>query len=303
MVQAKYRLLRLERTDRTAQLDILERLRSELPSLPKKLALAARHALDAPDRIALNSMRATASEVGVTSTTMFRLARQLGFDSYEDFRASFQEQLVTTGFGARAGALHRQRAIEADDTLAGRIEAACHENLAQALHPANLKWLSHVAQLMRNAPAVYLVGSGSLFWLANIVKTTGSMVLPSLRIIGTEHVVAAEGMGELCADDVVICFGISPCAARTIDAISFAAQQGSTTVAMTDRPSSPLVQHATYSFFAPTQSPHYYPSIASMIILVEALLATVVAEGGVTELEGIETFEARRKTSTSYLEY
>ena len=284
-------------------MDILERLRCELPSLPKKLALAARHALDAPDRIALNSMRATASEVGVTSTTMLRLARQLGFDSYEDFRASFQQQLVTTGFGARASALHRQRSDEIEDTLVGRIEAACHQNVSQALNRASLADLSHVAGLMRAAPAIYLVGSGSLFWLANIMKTTGSMVLPSLRLVGTEHVVAAEGMGELRPEDIVICFGISPCAVRTIDAMKFAVQRSAATVALTDRPSSPLAQHASYSFFAPTQSPHYYPSITAMTQLVEALLATIVAEGDNEGLTRVKAFENQRRASASYLEY
>ena len=90
----------------TVSMDVIQRLRQEIPALPKKLAMAARYAVDQPERIALNSMRSSAKSVGVTSTTMLRLARQLGYDSYEDFRASFQTQLVSTGFGFRASALH-----------------------------------------------------------------------------------------------------------------------------------------------------------------------------------------------------
>ena len=88
-------------------MSILHKLRNTLPDLPKKLALAARYALDHPDQVALNSMRSIATEVGVTSTTMLRLARQLGYESYDDFRASFQSELVRGVFGTRADALHQ----------------------------------------------------------------------------------------------------------------------------------------------------------------------------------------------------
>lgn len=284
-------------------MDILEKLQKELPGLPKKLALAARYALDAPDKIALNSMRSAAAEVGVTSTTMLRLARHMGFDSYDDFRAGFQDKLLTTGFGARAGALRHQGTSGTHTTLAQKMLASSEENMAGALSDANLRDLSKVTKLMREAPAVYLIGSGSLFWLANIMKMTGSMILPNLRLVGTEFAVAAEGLTQVTDRDVVICFGINPCAARTIEAMKFVRGRGAHTVAMTDRPSSPLTEHAEFAFYANTQSPHYYPSITGMMALVEMILATIVAEGGATELNRIKELETHRKASDSYIEY
>ncbi|WP_424988299.1 MurR/RpiR family transcriptional regulator [Microbulbifer sp. S227A] len=285
-------------------MDILEKLQKELPGLPKKLALAARYALDTPDRIALNSMRSAAAEVGVTSTTMLRLARQMGFDSYDDFKACFQDKLLTTGFGARAGALRHQNASDTSrTTLTQEMLAASTDNLAGTLNEANLQHLSRVARLMREAPAVYLVGSGSLFWLASIMKTTGSMILPNLRLVGTEFAVAAEGLSQVTGQDVVIGFGVNPCATRTIEAMRFVRARGAHVVAMTDRPSSPLTEHAEFTFCAGTQSPHYYPSITAMMALVEMMLATVVAEGGAIELDRIKALEAHRKASASYCEY
>lgn len=284
-------------------MDIILLLRQEMPNLPKKLALAARYSLDHPDRIALNSMRSSAKAVGVTSTTMLRLARHLGFENYEEFKTSFQTQLVSTGFGARAGALHRREQDEESVSLADQILASSHDNLQSTLSFGNLTQLSDIAHLIRAAPKCLLVGSGAAYVMATLMKSTGSMILPNLRVIGPEYAVAAEDVGVLTDKDVVIGFGLNPCATRTIEALRFSKAQGAITIAITDRPSSPMVEHAEYAFFAETGSPHYYPSVGATVALIETLLATVVAEGGEEEQNRIKTFEENRKLTDGYIEY
>ncbi|MEM9317869.1 MAG: MurR/RpiR family transcriptional regulator [Pseudomonadota bacterium] len=284
-------------------MDIIQRLQDEIPSLPKKLALAARYAIDYPDRIALNSMRSSANSVGVTSTTMLRLARQLGFLNYEDFKAGFQSQLVSTGFGARAGALHQSDDGNEEGTLPERILLASQRNLAATLSPRNLADLPEVARIMRLAPRCHLVGSGAAHVLATLMKSTGSMILPNLRVVGPEYAVAAEDIGFLSPADVVIGFGLNPCATRTVEALKFSKAQGARTVAITDRPSSPLIEHAEFALFADTVSPHYYPSVGATVALIETILATIVAEGGRAEQDRIIAFEKHRKLTDGYVEY
>lgn len=284
-------------------MDIIYRLRQEMSALPKKLAMAARYAMDYPDQIALNSMRSSAKSVGVTSTTMLRLARQLGFENYEDFRASFQSQLVSTGFGARAGALHAAGDDHASGALPDRLLASSQQNLQSTLSPANLAEIGKVAALIRHAPGCLLVGSGAAYVMAVLMKSTGSMILPNLRVIGPEYAVAAEDIGLLTNKDVVIGFGLNPCAVRTVEALKFGRAQGAHTVAITDRPSSPLVEHAEFAFFAETVSPHYYPSVGATVALIETLLATVVADGGTEEQRRVNAFEKHRKVTDAYIEY
>ncbi len=283
-------------------MSILQKLRQALPDLPKKLALAARHALEHPDQMALTSMRGTAANIGVTSTTMLRLARQLGFQSYEDFRASFQEELVRGGFGVRADALH-QDGIEGEaETLCDRILVAAEQNIRNARTRLKQAELDSVAQRIREAPNVFLVGSGSLFWLASMMKNTGNMILSNLRLVGAEYSVAAEAMGPIGATDVVLCFGMNPTAQRTVDAMRFAVSRGAHTIAITDRLSSPVAEGAEFVFFSDNSSPHYYPSAVPLMVIVEAILATVVAKGDGRELELIQNFEATRKASGRYIE-
>lgn len=284
-------------------MSILHALQTALPTLPKKLALAARYALDHPDQMALNSMRSTAAEVGVTSTTMLRLARQLGFDGYDEFRASFQSDLVRGVFGVRADALHQDQAAGGAETLSDKILLAAETNIRRTRAMLRQEELDRLASLMRAAPDIYIVGSGSLFWLASMMKNTGNMILPNFRLIGAEYSVAAEAMGTLGPDDVVICFELNPTALRTIEARQFAQQRGAHTVVITDRLNSPDAHSAEFVFVTETSSPHYYPSIAPLMVIVEAILATVVATGDGDELMRIQEFEATRKSSRRYIEF
>lgn len=284
-------------------MDIRLTLREKLPELPRKLALAARYALDHPDRVALNSMRATAAAADVTSTTMLRLARQLGFDSYDTFRASFQNELIANGFGSRAGALRGGDAGRTGDTVSDRIFQAAERNLATTLSHLDQELFVAAAQAMRQAPDCYLVGAASMFWLTSIIKTTGSMVLGNLRLVGVEFAIAGEVLGGLTSRDTVLCIGVNPYATRTVDALRYAKARGARVIAITDRPSSPLAADADYVFYAQTESPHYYPSMVALMAVIETLLATVVATGDGSELEMIERLETLRKQSTSYMEY
>ncbi|WP_168797853.1 MurR/RpiR family transcriptional regulator [Pacificoceanicola onchidii] len=283
-------------------MSILQNLRSALPDLPKKLALAARYALDHPDQMALHSMRATATEVGVTSTTMLRLARHLGYDSFDDFRAAFQSELVSGVFASRAGALHDEGQSD-QDALGDRIISAARGNIGDLHTTLRQDDLDAIAVLMRQASNVYLVGSGSLFWLATLMRTTGDMVLPNLRLVGTEFQVAAEAMSALKPGDVVIGFALNPTAKRTADAMQFARKNGAHLVAITDRPSSPIAEGAEHVLCANTASPHYYPSVAPLMVIVEALLATVVASGDGQELRSIRKWETIRSSNQHYIEY
>ena len=284
-------------------LDIRQNLREALPNLPKKLALAARYALDYPDRIALDSMRTTAKEIGVTSPTMVRLAKQLGFDGYEEFKAGFQSELVATGFGSRADLLRNAEQASVGDPLPSKIMKVAETSIQNTFSQLDMQSLSAAAEKMRNAPACYLVGSGSLYWLASVLKTTGSMALGNLRLVGIEISSPEEALGGITDKDVVICFGSNPCALRTIRAKEHAKRVGATVISFTDRPSSPLAVDADHAFCAETHSPHYYPSMVSLMAVVETLLATVVATGDGSELKRIETHEKLRKESAAYLEY
>ncbi len=65
-------------------------IEASFSEFPPKLRQAARYAIDNPKDIALQSMRAVAQRAGVQAGVMLRLARQLGFENYDAFRACYR---------------------------------------------------------------------------------------------------------------------------------------------------------------------------------------------------------------------
>src|SRR3984893_15529146 len=75
----------------------VEKLISEsYQSLPPKLKVAAPHVPAATKGIAIKSMRSVAADAKLPPATMLRFARELGFDSYESFRALYVSRLSSS---------------------------------------------------------------------------------------------------------------------------------------------------------------------------------------------------------------
>lgn len=69
------------------------------------------------------------------------------------------------------------------------------------------------------------------------------------------------------------------------------------------RTSAPLLEHADHALFGGSDGPHYDPSVASIVVLIETLLAQVVAGDSGKEQKHINQIEAQRKASGRYIEY
>ncbi len=281
--------------------EILDRLAQALPGLSGKLAQAARFALDRPDRIALASMRQAASECGVTSPTMLRLSRQVGYQSYNDFRGAFQETLLSEGFGARAGALRESGAGQGQASLVGRIAEAAIGNIERSLGGLDQAALTRMVETVMGEGTTYLVASSSAHWVAVLLQSTARMALPGLRVPRADTGFMLDSLGAIGPGDSVLGISIAPYARSTVEALRFAKQRGATTLAITDKRSSPLLEFSDCWLLAGTESPHFYPSWVTVVALTEVLLASIVSQSDQSVLDQIRDMERLRQQSGEYI--
>ncbi len=282
--------------------EILNRLSAALPELPSKLSLAARFALDHPERIALTSMRGAAGECGVASPTMLRLARLMGFESYTGFKAAFQRALLRDGFGARAGALRDTGEAEGHASLVKTIGAAAAVNVERSFQALDQGALTEMADAIVSAATTYVVAAGSLHWVAAMMQATGRMAVPGLRVPRAGEASVIETIGAIGPDDRFLALGIAPYARSTVEALRFVKERRAKIMVITDRRSSPLLECADTWLLAETESPHYYPSIVAVVAVIEALLATIVARSDRKTLDRIKEIERLRERSGAYLQ-
>lgn len=280
---------------------IVDQLTMRLPSLSPKMAVAALYAIENPDVIAFQSMRTVALQCGVASPTMLRLARLMNFQSYEDFKAAFQGLVTSEGFRARADKLREGQSGEDEKSLIGSIRNAAIDNVHWALSTCDPAVLRRMAEVMRTATTTHVIGSGSMHAIAALMHFTGGMALPNLRLPLAGDLTAVETLAAIGSDDAVLALAFAPYAINTVDALALARERGATVLAISDTPSSPLLKHADHILFAGTASPHYYPSFVAVVAIIEALLATIVVDGGEEILDRIAQVEALRQRSHAYL--
>lgn len=277
--------------------NVIEKLSDAVQSLPPKLALAARYAIDHPDRIAFDSMRTVAATIGVASPTMLRLARSLGWDSYAAFKAEFQGALAAPSFSGRASAL-QVAGKQSRGALVSAMAKAAISNVDTAAGLVHEEALAAFAVDAKRAERIFLCGYGAMYWIAGLLESTGMMALSSLRADHSRSATSTEALAGIGPADIVLAFGARPYATATISAVDLAKRRGATVYALTDRPSSPLALRADVAFYAPTQSPHFYPSIVSFLFIAEALLAVAVAHAD--SLDQLKLVEDIRAETDAY---
>jgi DNA-binding MurR/RpiR family transcriptional regulator len=72
---------------------VLARLTAEWDELTPEAQKAARYVLDNPQDVGVSTVREIAEAANVKPNTVVRMARQAGFEGYEDFRAPFRDAI------------------------------------------------------------------------------------------------------------------------------------------------------------------------------------------------------------------
>ena len=280
------------------------RLDAAYERLGPRLKIAARYVLDHPDDVALYSMRTLAERAGVAPATLSRLARAIQCEDYETFRHSYRA-LVAGRHDPEASFAGRARALKADagnrkeamrdqaEAVVGNIDAFLTCGLSGEVS-------ARAADILISARSVQVVGMMSGFSLAIYAHYVASMAFPNWSLLRTQGGSIANSLYDLSEEDAVIAFSSEPYSRATVVACQDARAAGVKVVAVTDRRSAPLARIADVALVAPADSPHYFPSIAAQVTVIEGLLSTMLKRAGPETLTKIETIEAARHAYGEY---
>jgi DNA-binding MurR/RpiR family transcriptional regulator len=290
------------RADGGPMQEVLDRLSAEISELSPQLRLAARRVLDHPNEVAVLSMRAFAARAQVNPPTMMRLARRLGFDGYEAFRAEFQAPLVRTSgtFRARASWLQELATAEGGSAVAHGLAEAASANIADFYRGLDMAQVVRVADLLQRAPTSYLIAVSAFYWMAAYFQFLGRMALPRLRLPRANGTSLTEGLISIERGDVALAFSASPYALQTLQAARFAKERGATLIALTDSRASPLTPLADEVLIVPTASPQFFPSMIAVGAAIETLIAVAVSRSDQATIERISELEALRVREGGY---
>lgn len=281
--------------------EILDLLAARQSTLSPQLQRAARAVLDQPEEVAITSMRAFAQRFGVTPGSMLRLARELGFDNYEQFRHGFQEAVRsgTDTFATRAEWLQQVGSQGDGGSVLAEMAKAQLANIESAYRQIDPRAIGDAAASVIAARRSYIMGLGALHGLSGYFHFVGRLALDNLVLVQGNGSIMDELL-RIGDGDVLLTLSVRPYAEETMKAVAFAKRQGATCVIITDSRAAPMASFADHLLLSPTASPQFFPSIISAVALLESLLALIVSKGDREIVEEISRIDGLRSEEGIY---
>lgn len=236
----------------------------------------AEHLLRNPVRGASLSIEDLAAASGVSTATLSRFARHLGYGGFPDLRAALADTLqsVLRPVEKLRGALDRAEGAAPmreglEDTLANL------RGTAEGLDPAAI---GRIVARLTGARCVYVMGFGLSAHLAGFLalglQPFCQHIVNVVEYGGTEN--AAGRLMNLGPDDVLIAISFPRYATDAVHLARYAADQGATIFAITDSAASPLVPLAGETLIAQATHPVLSSSNVAALLVIEALVAALM---------------------------
>ncbi len=283
---------------------VLDRLTEEWEALTPEAQKAARYVLENPTDVGVSTVREIAEAAKVKPNTFVRMARQVGFEGYEDFRAPFRDAIRrgTASFPDRARWLQDiGKSGELGGLYADMIGAAIR-NIEDTFAGIDAERLQSAAEDIWNCRQIFTLGVGVNNSNARNFTYLASTGMKQFHAIPRPGSTPVDDLAWADEQDVLIAITCHPYRTEVIDAIKLARQQGLTVVGISDSPASPVILNAQHGFVVAADTPQFFPSSVSTIALLETLLSFVVAVSSDEIVERVERFHQRRHQLGLYAE-
>ncbi|NOD35764.1 MULTISPECIES: MurR/RpiR family transcriptional regulator [unclassified Ruegeria] len=283
---------------------VLGRLSEELTLLTPEAQKAARYVLENPREVGVSTVREIAEAARVKPNTVVRMARQIGFEGYGDFREPFRDEIRRSdvSFPDRARWLQGiRRTGDLGELYADLLDSAIR-NIEETFAEIDAEQLQSAAEVIWSARSVYTLGVGINNSSASNFTYLARTGMTDFHAIPRPGSTAIDDLAWADEKDVLIAITCHPYRTEVVEAVDIARKQGVTVIGISDSPASPIILSAQHSFIVSVDTPQFYPSSLSIIALLETLLSFVVAVSSDEIVERVEEFHIRRHQLGLYQE-
>lgn len=280
--------------------ELVERIRERFAGMSPQFQIGARHLIDFPAEVPVESMRRIASRAGVQPATLVRLAQSLGYEGWDGMRQVFVRGLHQ---------LPRRYAEQARDTLGrgntrsvlGRHASAQSSNLG-LLSELNADRLPEAARLLARARHVYIAGFRASHAAAHLLHYLYRLFRNPVTLIRGDVGMLEMELRALEPADAVAIVGFAPYSQESLRVAQAAHARGCTIVAICDSKLAPIARHAAVTLLFPTETSSFFPSSAAAIVLVEALAGQLLGRAGRSAIEALGRAEDDLRSTGAYLD-
>ena len=271
-------------------------LGTRMDQLSPQLRIAARYVMDNPQDVSISSVRSLSDNAKVKPNSFVRLARELGFDGYDEFREIFRAQArkKSGDFPDRVRWLQSIQKKGALSSLYATMVSDALGNLEQTFAGIDETELAAAAQAIWRARKVYILGVGVNHTNASNFAYLAATGMNDFVAIPRPASTAIDDLSRANEQDLLIAITQAPYRQEVLRATHFAHRQGMKIIALSDSQSAPVMAQAEYGFITHIDTSQFFPSSVSIIALLETLLSFVIAGASDEIVDRVEAFHQRR---------
>ena len=272
--------------------DVETQLRQMIPQTRGPAADAIQFLISHQDEIPFRSMRELAKRAAVPPVTLVRLAQNLGFSGYEDFRNVFVNAVINDSGRNQGRAAQLVSLGEKEGALGFAMQFAEREIEVQQQTLASLTEadLRAATQSLVEAQRIFVIGRRPFYAAAYSCVYSLRKVKPDTQLLDSGGGAALE-FGALSRSDVLIAFSTYPYSRITLNIAENARKRGGTIIAITDSENAPIARISDHLFLTSVSSYAFPDSVAGAHLIGTILVALTVSALGSEALNTIRRNE------------
>jgi DNA-binding MurR/RpiR family transcriptional regulator len=261
-----------------SDLSFEQQLSGKYATLSAKLKEAADFVVSNPVDVATRSLRTISKDAKLAPATFSRMSSALGFTSYEDLRDLLRLEIQhRPGSFSRGVEALQQSHDEGDPDFIAQHTLACATNLQALSGTIDKDRLDACVDHLYQARRVLVTGALGSTGVAEYLTYMASFLFDNWSMASRMGASLASGLVGLSSKDVLIVITKPPFASKSINAAKEAFDAGAYVVVITDTHTCPALAYASDSFIVPTQSPHFFSSYTTTLVLCEILIGKLAA--------------------------
>ncbi|WP_085891943.1 MurR/RpiR family transcriptional regulator [Roseovarius litorisediminis] len=252
--------------------DLIKEKQEELTAAERRLTATL---LDDSLIAGLQSITKLAESVGVSTPTVIRLARKLGYDGYPDLQNAIREE-VAARMKEPLAKLETARLSGGKDHIVSRFAAAVSHNINRSLDRLDLQEFDKVAAVLSDLDRkLYLLGGRITRSNAHYFFNHLQIIRPGVSLLDFSPSVWPQSLLDMDEKSTLIVFDIRRYEKELERLAKLVVNQGANIVLFTDEWGSPIEKYAAFCFRSMVEVPSSWDSTLAINFLIEALVAEI----------------------------
>ena len=246
-----------------------ERIKKSYPDLTKSQKKIAEFILANPEDVVFLSSRSLGQKVGVSDATVVRFSNAIGVSGFSELQRILQSWLkvkLAPSEKLKTTSTRLKNSVYAEifktnlDTLQKTQQEIADSQIEEAIEALN------------RARKVFVLGLRRSHSIAFHLYYNLSHILDNVLLISTAYGLPYDQIVEIGKRDVLISISFPRYAKSTEEITRAAKQRGASIIAITDHPLSPIGQIADVSLQVSNESPFFFGSLVSSIVIADCLV-------------------------------